>query len=202
MSDSVQPHGLQIARLSCPWDSPGKKTGVGCHALLQGIFLTQESNLCLLHIPALAGRFFTTSATGGALSFCFVCIKSTYGSVKKILTWLLQYTRKMIKIVMQLWIKNTRCHVHRQRMLRPSVTTAALIVHTRRLRTEPELPHHHQTLQPPTHGAPWEGSGWESTGRWSQSAEMCTRGVFQWAQTPAPSPAGESASFLAISGFL
>ena len=29
-------------------DSPGKNTGVGCHALLQGIFLTQELNLCLL----------------------------------------------------------------------------------------------------------------------------------------------------------
>ena len=27
--------------LLCPWDSPGKNTGVGCHALLQGIFPTQ-----------------------------------------------------------------------------------------------------------------------------------------------------------------
>ena len=38
-----------------PWDSPGKKTGVGCHALLQGIFLTRGSNpglLCLLHWQA------------------------------------------------------------------------------------------------------------------------------------------------------
>ena len=38
--------------LLSPWDSPGKNTGVGCHSLLQGIFLTQESNpylLCLLH---------------------------------------------------------------------------------------------------------------------------------------------------------
>ena len=38
--------------LLCPWDSPGKNTGVGCHALLQGIFLTQGSKLhllCLLH---------------------------------------------------------------------------------------------------------------------------------------------------------
>ena len=78
MSNSVRPHGLQIARLLCPWDSPGKKTGVGCHALLQGIFLTQESNLCLLHIPALAGRFFTTSTTWEAPLFCLVCIKSTY----------------------------------------------------------------------------------------------------------------------------
>ena len=36
----------------CPWDSPGKNTGVGSHTLLQGIFLTQEWNLlllCLLH---------------------------------------------------------------------------------------------------------------------------------------------------------
>ena len=32
----------------CPLDSPGKNPGVGRHALLQGIFLTQESNLCLL----------------------------------------------------------------------------------------------------------------------------------------------------------
>ena len=36
-------------RLLCPWDSPGMNTGVGCHFLLQGIFLTQESNLDLLH---------------------------------------------------------------------------------------------------------------------------------------------------------
>ena len=33
----------------CPWDSPGKKTGMGCHFLLQGFFLTQESNPGLLH---------------------------------------------------------------------------------------------------------------------------------------------------------
>ena len=39
----------QPARLHCPRDSPGKNTGVGCHFLLQGIFLTQGSNLYLLH---------------------------------------------------------------------------------------------------------------------------------------------------------
>ena len=42
-------HGLWPARLLCPWDSPGKNTGVGSHFLLQGIFPTQESNLGLLH---------------------------------------------------------------------------------------------------------------------------------------------------------
>ena len=41
---------LTIApRLLCPWDSPGKYTGVGCHFLLQGIFLAQGSNLHPLH---------------------------------------------------------------------------------------------------------------------------------------------------------
>ena len=49
LSDSLQPHGLQPARLLCPWDSPGKNTRVGCHALLQGICPTQKSNLRLLH---------------------------------------------------------------------------------------------------------------------------------------------------------
>ena len=33
----------------CPWDFPGKNTRVGCHSLLQGIFLNQGSNLGLLH---------------------------------------------------------------------------------------------------------------------------------------------------------
>ena len=36
------------ARLLCPWDFPGKNTGVGCHFLLQGIFPTQGLNPCLL----------------------------------------------------------------------------------------------------------------------------------------------------------
>ena len=49
VADSLQPHGLKTARLLCPWNFPGKKTRVGCHSLLQGIFLTQESNLGLLH---------------------------------------------------------------------------------------------------------------------------------------------------------
>ena len=44
MSDSLPPRGSKPARLFCPWDFPGKNTGVGCHFLLQGIFLTQGSN--------------------------------------------------------------------------------------------------------------------------------------------------------------
>ena len=41
------------------WDSPGKNTGVGCHALLQGIFPTQRLNPRLMS-PALADGFFAT----------------------------------------------------------------------------------------------------------------------------------------------
>ena len=49
VSNSLGPHGLQPTRLLCPWDSLGKNTGVDCHSLLQGIFLTQELNSGLLH---------------------------------------------------------------------------------------------------------------------------------------------------------
>ena len=45
----MQPHGLWPISLLCPWDSPGKNTGMGCHALLQGIFPVQGANLHLLH---------------------------------------------------------------------------------------------------------------------------------------------------------
>ena len=49
VSDSLQPHGLQPARLLRPWNSPGKNTGVVCHSLPQGIFPTQGSNPGFLH---------------------------------------------------------------------------------------------------------------------------------------------------------
>ena len=61
VSDSVQPHRQQPNRLLCPWDSLGKDTGVGCHALLPGI------EPASLTSPALAGGFFTTSTTWEAL---------------------------------------------------------------------------------------------------------------------------------------
>ena len=39
--DSLGPHGLQPTRLLCPWDFPGKSTGVGCHCLLRSKHLTK-----------------------------------------------------------------------------------------------------------------------------------------------------------------
>ena len=51
VSDSLQPHGLYLARLLCPRDSPGRNTGVGCHSLLQEgciIQLQKGTDTCFL----------------------------------------------------------------------------------------------------------------------------------------------------------
>ena len=45
VSDSMRPHGLQPTRLLCPWDSPGKNTGVSCHSLLQRMKVESESEV-------------------------------------------------------------------------------------------------------------------------------------------------------------
>ena len=61
MSDSLQPYGLLW-----PWNSSGKNTGVGCHALLQGSSWHRDQT----HIscsPGLAGEFFTTEPPGEGL---------------------------------------------------------------------------------------------------------------------------------------
>ena len=46
---TLRSYGLQPSRL-CPWNFAGENTGVGCHSLLQGIFSTQGSNPCILHL--------------------------------------------------------------------------------------------------------------------------------------------------------
>ena len=43
------PMDYSLPRLLRPWEFPGKNTGVGCHFLLQGIFLTQGLNPHFLH---------------------------------------------------------------------------------------------------------------------------------------------------------
>ena len=59
VSDSLRPHGLQLTRLLCPWDFPGKDTGVGCH------FFSRESSQPRdqTQVSCTAGRFFTEWAT-------------------------------------------------------------------------------------------------------------------------------------------
>ena len=72
MSDSAWP--------SVHVDSPGKNTGVGCHALLQVIFLTQGWKLCLLHLPnthLYVCYLINTYSLKSVLSLCTFCIWGT-----------------------------------------------------------------------------------------------------------------------------
>ena len=63
VSNSVQPYGLQPARLVCPWDSLGKNTEVGCHALPSWNLPAPEIKPTSLMSSPLADKFFNTSAT-------------------------------------------------------------------------------------------------------------------------------------------
>ena len=80
----------RTARLCCPWDSAGKNTGVGYHALLQGILLTQGLKLGLPHCR---WTLFTVWATPHfsrtsskfssiinlcVLHFCWLCLYSLF----------------------------------------------------------------------------------------------------------------------------
>ena len=47
----MRPHRRQPTRLPCPWDSPGKSTGVGCHFLLQCVKVKLLSRVRLLATP-------------------------------------------------------------------------------------------------------------------------------------------------------
>ena len=58
----LPPYGPQPARLLCPWDSPGKNTGVSCLALLQGIFPIQ--GLKQVSYVSCVGECVPTSVTG------------------------------------------------------------------------------------------------------------------------------------------
>ena len=81
MSDSVWPHGRQPIRLLCPWDSPGKNTGLGCHFLLQCMKVKSESEVaqscltlsnpmdCSLPGSSIQGIFQARVLEWGAIAF-------------------------------------------------------------------------------------------------------------------------------------
>ena len=121
MSDSVQPYRRQPNRLPCPWDSPGKNTGVGCHFLLQCMKVRSESEVaqscptlsdpmdCSLPGSSRHGIFQARVLEWGAIAFSRFrngCIhlknlfgkinRNSYGNCKvrtKRKSWLLQITK-------------------------------------------------------------------------------------------------------------
>ena len=60
MSNSCNPMDCSPTRLLCPWDSPGKNTGVDCHFLLQGSFPTHG----LTRVSCVAGSLYQLSYKG------------------------------------------------------------------------------------------------------------------------------------------
>ena len=74
-----------LATLLCPWDFRGKNTGVDYHFLLQGIFPTKGSNLCLLHCRWILYHWATREATQPTPSL-FLFQHSLYSLVRPSLT--------------------------------------------------------------------------------------------------------------------
>ena len=68
MSDSVWPHRRQPTMLPCPWDSPGKNTGVGCHLLLQCMKVKSETK-SLSHVLLLAMSWTTAYQASPSMGF-------------------------------------------------------------------------------------------------------------------------------------
>ena len=71
------------------WDSPGKNTGVGCWALNQEIFPTQESNLCLLSLLHWQADL-TISTTWDAQFICILKVIAHPHSLLNV-TWMIFY---------------------------------------------------------------------------------------------------------------
>ena len=87
--NSLWPYGLQPTRLLCPWNSPVKNIGVGCHFLFQRIIPDQYSNPSFL----LGKRFFTTEPAREAPPSSLLLTK-----YQMILLWLLSSSLEMDKI--------------------------------------------------------------------------------------------------------
>ena len=83
-------------RLLCPWYFPGKNTGVGCHFLLQRIFLPQESNPRLLCLPALAGSL-PLAPRFHSFGFCFFSI-CVYDCSKLLIYFPTNYLREGLRL--------------------------------------------------------------------------------------------------------
>ena len=88
MSNSVRPHRQQPTRLRCPWDSPGKNTGVGCHCLLQCMKVKSEREVaqscptlsdpmdCSLPGSSIHGTFQARVLEWGAIAFSEVYLRN------------------------------------------------------------------------------------------------------------------------------
>ena len=109
MSDSLRPHGLWSTRLLCPWDFPGKHTGVGSYSLLQGIFQTQGSN----PVSHIASKSLTVLSHIRVCPFCLI----------------LHHNIFQIKIKVSIFLWASKCfseHFHHGRAVQASLAVGGL----------------------------------------------------------------------------
>ena len=72
-SDSLRPHGLQPIRLLCPWNFPGKSTGVGCHCLLQLVYRVTSNWDTLTEYIMKSHKMLLTEISYVQLDMCYRC---------------------------------------------------------------------------------------------------------------------------------
>ena len=127
MSDSVQPHRQQPTRLPCPWDSPGKNTGVGCHFLLPCMKVKSESEVtqsCLtlsdpmdysLPGSSVHGIFQARVLEWGAIAFSTQTLeryisfeRDRTNLSRKAILWAQLPGTKIFKVLTQSWLAQTQ----------------------------------------------------------------------------------------------
>ena len=69
VSDSLGPRGLKLTRLLCPWNFPGKNTGVGCHSLLRDLLNPGIKPMS----PALQADSSTSDDKESLLGYAAIC---------------------------------------------------------------------------------------------------------------------------------
>ena len=104
----MRPHRRQPTRLPCPWDSPGKNTGVGCHFLLQYMKVKSESEVaqsgptlsdpmdCSLPGSSIHGIFQARVLEWGAIAFSVINLDSILKSRDIILLTEVHLVKAMI----------------------------------------------------------------------------------------------------------
>ena len=108
----MQPHRQQLTRLPCPWDSPGKNTGVGCHFLLHCMKVKSESEVaqscptpsdpmdCSLPGSSIHGIFQARVLEWGATAFSIL-----------LFTTMIIKAHLMYKNPSSVWVNRNRYHL-------------------------------------------------------------------------------------------
>ena len=98
MSNSFTTPWTIVGRLRCPWDSPGRNNGAGCHSLLQGIFPIQWLKLCLLCLlPWQADSLPLIPGKPGKSSTSNLMFSQHQTSPFRFLSWVLIWMMKLNK---------------------------------------------------------------------------------------------------------